>query len=45
LSYAPQAADGGTLTLGYSYTNNSGMTKTGALVIGYTATVPPPPGP
>lgn len=37
LSYAPTAADTGTLTLGYSYTNNSGMMKTGALAIGYTA--------
>ncbi len=45
LSYAPQAADSGTLTLEYSYTNNSGMTKTGTFAIGYTATVPPPPGP
>jgi hypothetical protein len=45
LGYAPAAADSGTLTLGYSYTNNSGMTKTGTLAIGYTATVPPAPGP
>jgi hypothetical protein len=37
LSYAPTAADTGTLTLGYSYTNNSGMVKTGTLAIGYTA--------
>jgi len=37
LSYAPTAADTGTLTLGYSYTNNAGMTKTGTLAIGYTA--------
>jgi hypothetical protein len=37
LSYAPTAMDTGTLTLDYSYTNNSGMTKTGALAIGYTA--------
>jgi hypothetical protein len=44
-SYAPAAADSGTLALGYSYTNNSGMTKSGTMPIGYTATVPPPPGP
>lgn len=37
LSYAPTAADAGTLTLAYSYTNNSGMMKTGTLAIGYTA--------
>jgi hypothetical protein len=37
LSYAPSATDSGTLTLDYSYTNNSGMTKTGTLAIGYTA--------
>jgi len=37
LSYAPTAADSGTLTLGYSYTSNSGMLKTGTLAIGYTA--------
>jgi len=37
LSYAPTAADTGTLTLGYSYTNNSGMRKSGMLAIGYTA--------
>jgi len=37
LSYAPTAADSGTLTLGYGYTNNSGMMKTGTLAIGYTA--------
>jgi len=43
LGYAPTAADSGALTLGYSYTNNSGMAKTGTLTIGYTATVPPPP--
>ena len=37
LSYAPSAPDSGTVTLGYSYTNNSGMAKTGTLAIGYTA--------
>lgn len=37
LSYSPAATDSGTLTLAYSYTNNSGMLKTGTLAIGYTA--------
>lgn len=37
LSYAPTAMDTGTLTLGYSYTNNSGMPKTGMLAIAYSA--------
>jgi hypothetical protein len=45
LSYAPTAADSGALTLDYTYTNNSGLAKTGTLTIGYSATVPPPPGP
>jgi hypothetical protein len=45
LSYAPTVADSGTLTLAFSYTNNSGTAKTGMLSIPYTATVPPPPGP
>ncbi len=38
LSYAPTAADAGTLTLAYSYTNNSGVLKTGTLAINYVAT-------
>ena len=38
LSYAPIATDSGTLTLNYSYTNNSGIAKTGAVTIPYTAT-------
>jgi hypothetical protein len=42
LSYAPAAADSGTVTLGFSYTNNSGTAKTGTISIPYTATVPPP---
>lgn len=42
LSYMPVAADSGTLTLGYGYTNNSGIAKTGTVSIPYTATVPPP---
>jgi len=42
LSYAPTAADSGNLTLAFSYTNNSGVAKTGNIVISYIATVPPP---
>jgi hypothetical protein len=42
LSYAPTAADSGSLTLAFGYTNNSGVAKTGNVVISYTATVPPP---
>ena len=42
LSYAPTAADSGSLTLAFGYTNNSGVAKTGTIVIPYTATVPPP---
>jgi hypothetical protein len=45
LSYAPTAAAGGMLTLAYSYTNNSGIAKTGTIALGYTASVPPPPTP
>jgi hypothetical protein len=45
LSYAPTAADSGSLTLTFGYTNNSGIAKTGNIAIPYTATVPPPPGP
>jgi hypothetical protein len=37
LSYAPTAADSGSLTLAFGYTNNSGVAKTGSLVIAYTA--------
>ena len=44
LGYAPTTADSGALTLGYTYTNNSGMVKTGTLTLSYSATVPPPPG-
>jgi hypothetical protein len=43
LGYAPTAADSGSLTLSFSYTNNSGVAKTGSVIISYTATVPPPP--
>jgi hypothetical protein len=42
LSYAPSATDSGSLTLAFSYTNNSGMAKTGTLTLPYTATTPPP---
>jgi hypothetical protein len=45
LSYAPTAAASGTLTLAFSYTNNSGTSKTGSIAIPYAATVPPPPPP
>ena len=38
LSYAPTAPDSGSLTLTYSYTNNSGVTKTGTITLPYTAT-------
>jgi hypothetical protein len=38
LSYAPTVADSGTLTLSYSYTNNSGIPKTGTVTVPYTAT-------
>jgi hypothetical protein len=38
LSYAPTAAGRGTLTLNYSYTDDSGAAKTGAVNIGYAAT-------
>jgi hypothetical protein len=43
LSYAPTLADSGTLTLSFSYTNNSGIAKTGSISVPYVATVPPPP--
>jgi hypothetical protein len=35
LSYAPAASGRGTLTLNYSYTDNTGMTRSGALNIPY----------
>ena len=37
LSYAPVAYGSGMLTLGYSYINNAGLTKTGTLTIDYRA--------
>ncbi len=38
LSYAPTAASRGTLTLNYSFTDDSGVAQTGALNIPYAAT-------
>jgi len=38
LSYAPSAVDSGTLMLGYSYTNDAGIAKTGTVDIAYRAT-------
>ena len=38
LAYAPTTAGSGTLTLGYSYTDDSGTAKTGALNIPYATT-------
>jgi hypothetical protein len=38
LTYAPTAAANGTLTLGFSYLNNSGIAKSGNVAISYTAT-------
>jgi hypothetical protein len=38
LSYAPAAADSGTLAFGFSYVNSAGAAKTGTVSIPYTAT-------
>jgi hypothetical protein len=38
LSYAPVAPSSGNLTLGFSYTNNAGIAKTGTLTVAYSAT-------
>ncbi len=38
LTYAPTAVGSGTLTLGYSYTNDAGFAKTGTVSIAYRAT-------
>jgi hypothetical protein len=38
LTYAPTAVGSGTLTLGYSYTNDAGFAKTGNVSIAYRAT-------
>jgi hypothetical protein len=37
LTYAPLTAATGTVTIGYQYTNNSGIAKTGTASIAYTA--------
>ena len=37
LSYAPTAIGSGTLTFGYSYTNDAGFAKTGTVSIAYRA--------
>jgi 6-phosphogluconolactonase (cycloisomerase 2 family) len=38
LTYAPSTAGSGTLNLGYSYDNDAGQAKTGAVAIAYRAT-------
>ena len=38
LMFAPTAPAAGTLTLGFSYTNNSGFVKSGTVTLAYTAT-------
>jgi hypothetical protein len=38
LSYAPTAVASGTITLSYTYKNNSGTTKSGSIPISYVAT-------
>jgi hypothetical protein len=42
LTYQPANPDAGTLALGFAYTNDSGLVKTGTLSIPYTATAPGP---
>ena len=37
LTYAPAATDSGTLTLGYSYIDNAGTSKTGTVSLPYSA--------
>jgi hypothetical protein len=37
LTYAPAAVDSGTLSLGYSYTDNAGTAKTGTVSLSYSA--------
>jgi hypothetical protein len=37
LTYTPTAAATGTLTLGFTYTNDSGIVKTGTVTVAYTA--------
>src|SRR5450631_2641283 len=38
LAFAPMAPASGTLTFGFSYTNNSGIVKSGTVTLAYTAT-------
>jgi hypothetical protein len=38
LTFAPTAPAAGTLTFGFSYTNNSGIVKSGTVTLAYTAT-------
>jgi hypothetical protein len=45
LTYAPTGAANSTLSVGFSYTNDSGVVKTGTASIAYVAVAPPPPGP
>jgi hypothetical protein len=40
LSYAPTAADSGTLVVNFSYVDNTGAAKTGSVSVVYVATVP-----
>ncbi len=42
LTYQPTNPDGGTLTLGFTYTNDSGSVKSGTVLIPYTAVAPGP---
>ncbi len=42
LAYQPINPDSGTLTLGFSYTNDSGSVKSGTVSVPYAATVPGP---
>jgi hypothetical protein len=42
LTYQPTNPDSGTLTLGFTYTNDSGTSKTGTVLVPYTATAPGP---
>jgi hypothetical protein len=42
LMYQPTNPDGGTLALGFTYTNDSGLVKSGTVLIPYTATAPGP---
>jgi hypothetical protein len=37
-TYQPTSTDSGTLTLGFTYTNDSGMVKSGTVLIPYAAT-------